>query len=65
MTKIEQDEELLRKSEQITKLVSALKAVHARINGIWDNPDLVAYGSLSTITSDIDRIVSHALKTVK
>jgi hypothetical protein len=33
-----------------------LRAVRARVNGEWDQPDLIAYGPLSTTADDLLRI---------
>ena len=42
-------------------LVAALKAIVARINGVWDDPDLVALGPLSTESADIEQIAKLAI----
>lgn len=34
------------------ELLSALKAIKARINGVWDDPDLMAFGPLSANGDD-------------
>ena len=41
---------------------AALKAIVARIDGVWDNPELVEIGPISTDTiSDVHRIAKNAL----
>ena len=53
MTNYEQETAMLR---------SALNAILARINGDWDNPDLMKWGALDTGTvNDIRRIARETL----
>jgi hypothetical protein len=41
----------------------ALLAIRARIQGVWDQPDLVAFGPLNTCeTSDVLEIAQDALR---
>lgn len=40
---------------------SVLKAIQARIDGVWDNPELVSFGPLSTDTlQDVKELVEVA-----
>ena len=48
------------------KPIEALKAIEARIQGRWDNPELVKFGLLrANVTQDILDIVEMALKEEK
>ena len=43
-------------------LLAALRAIVARINGVWDDPDLLAFGELLPDTeADIEAIASQAI----
>ena len=42
-------------------LVAALKAIVARINGVWDDPDLMAFGPLLTESADVEQIAKLAI----
>ena len=45
-----------------TDLLAALRAIVARINGVWDDPDLLAFGELLPDTeADIEAIASQAI----
>lgn len=45
--------------ESLSRKVPALTAIKARIDGDWDNPDLLHYGPLTTDTNaDIKRIIA-------
>jgi hypothetical protein len=41
-------------------MLGALEAIEARIHGIWDNPALVAFGSLSTSTENDCTAIARA-----
>jgi hypothetical protein len=43
------------------ELISALKAIQARINGVFDDPDLIQCGPLQGPATDIDRIARAAI----
>jgi len=49
-------------SDKINKLSGALKAVYARALGIYDQPDLVAFGLLLGVESDMREIAQQALE---
>lgn len=56
------DDFTLEPDEDLTaELLAALKAVKARINGVWDEPALVAYGPLGNTTDDVLAIVTAAI----
>lgn len=40
---------------------SALRAIVARVNGEWDQPDLVAFGALGDLSADVLRIAAAAI----
>lgn len=42
-------------------MLSALKAIRARINGVFDDPDLVAKGALAFTTEDVLRFANEAI----
>ncbi len=53
--------ECLRLAEGHAKLLAALRAIKARLNGDFDNPDLMACGPLTTSVADIERIADTAI----
>lgn len=44
------------------KYARALRAIKARINSVWDDPDLMSFGELHHEHYDIERIIDIALK---
>ncbi|TSA08039.1 MAG: hypothetical protein D4R73_09285 [Deltaproteobacteria bacterium] len=46
-------------------LVSALRAIVARISGVWDDPDLMAFGPLSATDYDVEEIAKLALTKIR
>lgn len=49
-------------AEERPKMIRALKAIKARIDGEWDNPNLMYYGALNVNTeTDILRIAEDAI----
>jgi hypothetical protein len=50
-----------RISDRIQELERALRAIRARQDGVWDSPDLLSYGALGTMYSDIMYIIRKAL----
>jgi hypothetical protein len=47
------------------KMASAIRAALARVNGVWDDPDLVACGPLSSLASlDVQEILESALENL-
>jgi len=48
---------------QTVRLLGALKAIRARINGEWDDPQLLRFGALSVNTdTDVLRIIEEVLR---
>ena len=43
-------------------MLSALRAIAARVNGVWDDPDLIAFGPLSGCDDDCLSIANEALE---
>ena len=43
-------------------MLSALRAIAARVNGVWDDPDLIAFGPLSGCDDDCLSIANKALE---
>ena len=50
-----------RVSEQRDELLTALEAIRARINGVFDHPALVAFGPLDTCEGDCAEIARAAI----
>ncbi len=46
-------------------LLAALRAIVARINGVWDDPDLMVFGPLTTESADLEAIASQAIAKTK
>ena len=46
-------------------LVAALRAIEARIHGAYDDPLLLAYGPLGTLSGDCSHIARAALAQVR
>lgn len=46
-------------------LAAALRAVKARVNGVWDDPDLMAFGPLGMLGEDVTAIVNVAIEKTK
>ena len=45
--------------------LAALRAIVARVNGVWDDPDLMEFGPLSTESADVEEIAKLVLDRVK
>lgn len=43
------------------ELLEALKAIKARMNGVFDDPSLMKYGALSNTSVDVNRIAEEAI----
>lgn len=41
--------------------IAAMKAIVARVNGVWDAPELAAYGALGSTMDDVLRIAQSAI----
>lgn len=41
-------------------MLRALRAIKARINGVWDDPDLISFGPLGNMNEDILAIIAKA-----
>lgn len=52
--------------DKLTICVKGLKAIQARISGVWDDPALEAFGPLSSDTvKDVLTIAEQALREAK
>jgi len=40
---------------------AALRAIAARVNGVWDDPDLIAFGPLGMMDVDVVALVNAAI----
>ncbi len=48
---------LADQAEEILKMDRALKAIHARVDGVFDDPDLMSFGPLhDNLRADVKRI---------
>lgn len=56
-----QDNEIMQLQASNTRLVEALVAVKARLNGEYDHPALVKQGPLGRFSDDVERIIDSAL----
>lgn len=58
---MEMQEAIVRAVNAHEELLNALKAIEARINGVFDDQHLLAYGALGTTTDDILNIAEQAI----
>lgn len=56
-----QDNEIMQLQSSNTRLVEALVAVKARLNGEYDHPALVKQGPLGRFSDDVERIIDSVL----
>jgi len=57
--------ETIPPEEKLSAAISALQAIVAHCDGVWDDPDLMKWGPLEVRASDVRHIAQQTLNMIE